>query len=171
MTVNALELATDVIGQQLLLLADRTGREHGLDVHCPLADRELVDYVAAIPANLKIKGRQEKYIEHEIASDVLPGEVVHNKKTGWRFPFAGLFAGELNPFLRLVFADSLLVADGILRASFIDQMVTEQQRRTHDHHVRLWMLLSLEIWYRLYARHESCDDITARFDRHLRASG
>ena len=99
--------------EHLLMLDDRTGAAHGVDVLCPFADKEIVEYATAIPANMKIRGRQAKYIEREIARKVLPKEVVNYQKTGWSFPFADLCAGGLRMFLRNVFAESRLVQDGI----------------------------------------------------------
>ena len=155
--------------EQLLLLNDRTGSAHGVDVLCPLADKELVEYAATIPANMKVRGRKAKYIERKMAERVLPRKVASFHKTGWSYPFAELCAGPLQPFLRSVFSDSRLVEDGIFRQETINGLVAEHGSRVANHHMRIWMLLSLEIWYRMASAGLHYEDMSPWMESHLRA--
>ena len=156
--------------EHLLMLDDRTGAAHGIDVPCPLADRELAEFGAALPANLKIRGRQAKYIERELAKRSLHSEIINYEKTGWSFPFSELCAGALQPFLRSVFSASRLVEDGIFRAGYIEKIVAEHQAGLVDHHIRIWMLLSIEIWYRMTADGLHYEDLTPWMERHFAGS-
>lgn len=153
--------------EHLLMLDDRTGAAHGIDVLCPFADKELVEYASSIPADMKIRGRQAKFIERKLAERKLPMEVVKLQKTGWSFPFAALCAGELQPFLRSVFADSRLITDGIFQQMTIDQIISEHGEGKVDHHIRIWMLLSLEIWYRMMSDKLHYEDMVSWMDAHL----
>ncbi len=155
--------------EHLLMLDDRTGAAHGVDVLCPLADKELVEFATTIPADMKISGRQGKFIERKLAERVLPSEVVNFSKTGWSFPFADLCAGPLQPFLKSVFAESRMIEDGILRRDAVDRIVSEHGRRAVDHHIRIWMLLSLEIWYRMGRDGLNYEDLADWMERHLAA--
>ena len=135
--------------EHLLMLDDRAGAAAGVEVLCPLADHELVDFVTSLPADMKIRGRQTKFIERRLAERRLPPEILNLRKTGWSFPFRELCARELHPLLRRLFQSSRLAADDLVRSEYLLQLLEEHHAERADHHIRLWMLLSLEIWYRL----------------------
>jgi asparagine synthase (glutamine-hydrolysing) len=156
--------------EHLLMLDDRTGAAHGVDIVCPLADKELAELGASIPANFKIKGREAKYIQRKLAARTLPSEIVNYKKTGWSFPFSELCANRLQPFLRSVFSASRLVEHGLLRESYLQRIVAEHGSRQVDHHIRIWMLLSLEIWYRMMADGQRHEALEPWLEKHLAAT-
>jgi len=153
--------------EHLLMLDDRTGATHGIDVLCPFADKELVEYVTSIPVNMKIRGRQAKFIERKLAERKLPMEAVNFQKTGWSFPFAELCAGSLQPFLRSVFADARLIKDGIFQQAAVERIISDHGAGIADHHIRIWMLLSLEIWYRMMSDRLHYEDMIPWMDTHL----
>jgi hypothetical protein len=39
-----------------------------------------------------------------------------------------------------------------------------------DHHVRLWMLLNLELWYRMYLLGQPLDDLREMLEHRVEAS-
>jgi asparagine synthase (glutamine-hydrolysing) len=171
---NPLErlLYTDLVTrlpEHLLMINDRAGAAHGVEVMCPFTDQELVEFAGSIPMSMKIRGRQSKYIERRLAQRLLPEEVVNSRKTGWSFPFAKHCAGLLLPFLRSIFSDSLLVEHDVLRLEMIESLLDEHASRTADHHIRIWMLLNLEIWYRMAVSGAHHSDLMPWLDSHLGA--
>jgi hypothetical protein len=42
----------------------------------------------------------------------------------------------------------------------VDRLVQEHLADRADHHVRLWMILNVEIWYRLFVRGEAMEDLS-----------
>ena len=42
------------------------------------------------------------------------------------------------------------MADGLFRREAMAQLLEEHLAHRADHHARLWMLLNVEMWYRLY---------------------
>jgi asparagine synthase (glutamine-hydrolysing) len=132
-----------------LMLTDRLGMAHGVEVRSPLVDHELVEYVARFPIRLKVRGRQRKYAQRRVAEQELPAVIAKRKKRGFRLPLASWFGNELYPFLHCFLSSSQCVQDGILRRDTVLRLLEEHRNRRIDHHIRLWMLLNLEIWYRL----------------------
>jgi asparagine synthase (glutamine-hydrolysing) len=147
--------------EHLLMLNDRAGAAFGLNVLCPLADHELVEHVASIPASRKIHGRRSKYIELLLAERYLPDEVLSYGKTGWSFPFRDLCANEMQPFLHSLFRHSRLADDDLFRSDTMLRLLEEHRQGVADHHIRLWMLMSLELWYRMMREGLAKSDIPA----------
>ncbi len=142
-----------------LMLTDRMGMAHGLEVRSPYADRELVEFLAKVPVHFKIKGRQRKYIERKIAETELPPGFASKRKRGFRFPLAAWFGNELHPFLQRFFRGSHFVKTGIFREKTIFRLLYEHKARKVDHHIRLWMLLNLEIWNALLVQQRTPDEV------------
>jgi asparagine synthase (glutamine-hydrolysing) len=156
--------------EHLLMMDDRTGGAHGVEILCPLADKELMEFAAQIPIGLKIKGRKAKYIERQVAERVLPPDVARLRKTGFSFPFGSLCATTLQPFLRNVVSDSRLVEAGLFRREPLSAMIADQGAGRVDHHVRIWLFLNVEIWYRLMETNLGPDSLKPWMERSLQGS-
>ena len=131
------------------MLSDRMGMVHGLEVRAPLVDKELVEYMAAFPLAMKIRRNKARYIWYKLAERVLPASIASRKKRGFKLPLAYWFAVELHPFLRQVIQDSRLAAAGVFDRTYMLQILEEHRRRQIDHSWKIWMLLNLEMWYRM----------------------
>lgn len=136
--------------EHTLMLTDRMTMAHGLEARSPFLDHELVEFMASVPAGLKIKGNTLKYILRRIAARHLPKKIVKRKKQGFMFPIAFWFRNEWYGFLKPFLLSSRLVKEGILQPHIINQLLEEHRANKVDHHVRLWMLLNLDLWYQIY---------------------
>ncbi|MFQ5598703.1 MAG: asparagine synthase (glutamine-hydrolyzing) [Nitrospiria bacterium] len=135
--------------EHLLMLVDRMGMVHGLEVRSPLVDKELVEYMATFPLKMKIRGQKARYIWYQLAERLLPASIAQRKKRGFRFPLAYWFAVKLHSFLLRVFEDSCLAANGIFNRAYILRLLEEHRLRQFDHSWKIWILINLEIWYRM----------------------
>ena len=143
-----------------LMLTDRMTMAHGLEARSPFLDHELVQYMARFPAHMKLQGRTTKYILRKLARDYLPDAIVHREKQGFMFPIAYWFRNELFDLLKQLLLDSYFVRTGRFRKQAIENMLSEHRRGRRDHHVRLWMLLNLEIWHRMYIEGEEIESLS-----------
>lgn len=135
-----------------LMLTDRMTMAHGLEARSPFLDHTLVELMAAFPISLKIRGRETKYILRQMGKRYLPESILQRKKQGFMFPVAYWFRDELAGYLRETLLDSHLVKTGLFRRETVLQLIDEHQQRRADHHVRLWMLLNVELWHQLFIR-------------------
>ncbi len=149
----------------LLMIGDRMTMAHSLESRAPFVDPKLVEFAASIPADLKLKGRDLKHILKKTASRYLPKELIYREKQGFGFPIARWMRTDLNQFLRNLFAESRFVELGIFRAEEIQRYLDEHLSGQSDHNFRLWILLNLELWYRVYFEDQSVDDMLAFTDR------
>jgi len=140
---------TTRLPEHSLMLTDRLNMARGVEVRSPFVDKELVEYVAGFPLSMKIRRFHSKYAARKLGELELPKIISKRKKRGFRFPLAYWFARPLYPVLNSLFADSKLVSSGIFKSETISRLLQEHRDRKIDHNVRIWMLLNLEIWYRL----------------------
>jgi asparagine synthase (glutamine-hydrolysing) len=123
---------------------------HSLEARSPFLDHQLVEYLAKIPACIKIKHGQPKYILRKLAGDYLPDSIVRREKQGFMFPIAYWFRTDLYGSVREALSNSFFIREGLFRSDAVDRLLQEHRSNRRDHHVRLWMLLNLEIWYQLF---------------------
>ncbi|MFW6084626.1 MAG: asparagine synthase (glutamine-hydrolyzing) [Gemmatimonadota bacterium] len=141
--------------EHTLMLSDRLSMAHGLELRAPLLDNELADYCLAIPPRLKIRGRETKHAFRRAAEGRLPPKIIRRDKQGFMFPIAQWLKGDgaTGHIRRLT--EGPLVRDEWIRPEAPRRLVAEHRARRADHHVRIWMLLNLDAWYRIYIEGEN----------------
>jgi asparagine synthase (glutamine-hydrolysing) len=158
----------------LLAIVDRMSMAHSLEARAPLVDYRMVELAASIPANLKLRGTNLKHILKRVASRYVPRELIQRKKQGLAFPIAQWLRTHLRGFMLALFAESRLVETGIFQRACIDRLVTEHLSGRADHNYRLWILINLEIWHRLYLEGQTLDELrelTCRLSSAAHVSG
>jgi asparagine synthase (glutamine-hydrolysing) len=146
--------------EHTLMLTDRLSMAHGLEARSPFLDHRLVEYLARFPANLKVHGRQLKYILRKMTKDILPYDIVKREKQGFMFPIAYWFRNELYVFIHNILLDSFFVKEGLFKKERVLRLLTDHKTSKIDNHVRLWMLLNLELWYRIYIQHQTPEQVS-----------
>ncbi len=155
----------------LLALVDRMSMAHSLESRPPMLDYKFVEYAAAIPADLKLKGKELKHILKKVAARYLPPALINRKKQGFSFPIAIWMRTELEGFMRELFSTSRFVEHGIFDGAYIQRLVDEHVSGKSDHNYRLWILINLEFWYRLYFEGETVASLRSLTDRLMATGG
>ena len=153
----------------ILTISDRMSMAHSLEVRPVLVDRELVEFAARLPVNLKLRGRNLKYLLKKVSMRYLPKALVERKKQGFSFPIARWLRGDLRAFSRALLADSRFVQNGMFEAAYVDRLLEEHQSGQADHNYRIWILLNLEFWHRMYIENRSVDQMHELTERLLAA--
>jgi asparagine synthase (glutamine-hydrolysing) len=143
-----------------LMLSDRMTMARSLEARSPFLDHRLAEFVASLPTHLKMRGRTLKYLLRRVAAPYLPEEILKRPKQGFMFPLGYWMKGPLLPVIKHLLSNSTLVEEGIFRREPIERLVEEHVAHRADHHVRLWMILNVEVWYRMYVRGEPLEDLT-----------
>jgi asparagine synthase (glutamine-hydrolysing) len=133
-----------------LMMTDRMTMAHGLEARSPFLDHKLVEYLAKVPSRIKVQHGQPKHLMRKLAKEYLPGSIVNRQKQGFMFPIAYWFRTSLFPFINTALTNSYFVKAGLFQKETIEHMLHEHRSNQVDHHVRLWMLLNLELWHQLY---------------------
>ena len=136
----------------LLHYFDRTSMAHSLEVRVPFLDHRFVERCAEIPASLKVRRLQTKYVLKRAAADIVPERIINKRKIGF---LRGATQGWLQAQLRDN-ASELLFGSEARCAEFLER---EQVARlasghggdgaTSDAHL-LTAVLMLEVWLRTY---------------------
>ena len=145
----------------LLHLTDRMTMATSLECRVPLLDHELVELAARIPANVKIKGGELKFLMKEALADLLPREILDRKKRGFGTPMGAWFKRDLAPMLRSVLSPQSLAARGLVHPHAVQRLIADHEANRVDGTDRLLALVNLEIWCRVYLDRRAADDVAA----------
>ena len=133
----------------LLVKTDRCTMANSLEARSPFLDRELIEYVAQLPDDLKLKSRHTKVILREAFADLLPPAIQRRGKMGFGVPLGTWFRGDLRDYMR----DLLLSPDAryrtMLSAPFVESLVSRHLSGDANLGHQLWSLLCFEQWLRL----------------------
>ena len=135
----------------LLVKVDIASMAHSLEVRSPFLDHEFMELCAKIPSNLKVKGHNKKYIFKKLALKYIPKECIFRPKTGFGVPLEFWFKNELLNFLKERILSQEFLNYGFNR-NFLEQLIKEHQKGIRNHAYRLWALLILEEWLKIFFR-------------------
>jgi asparagine synthase (glutamine-hydrolysing) len=133
-----------------LVLTDRMTMAHGLEARSPFLDHGLVEFLAKVPARIKVQNSQPKHLMRKLAADYLPAPILNREKQGFMLPVAYWFRTDLYPLVSQTLENSHFVQEGWFKKETVQKLLAEHRSKRHDHHVRLWMLLNLELWHQVY---------------------
>lgn len=129
---------------------DRISMMHGLEARSPFMDHKLIEFSATIPSRLKLKRRKRKYVLRKLAASYLPAEVLNLPKQGFGSPINQWLRSELKGLSHTILKNSLLVKHGFFNPVYINQLLMEHESRRINNGNKIWSLVNLETWYRIY---------------------
>jgi asparagine synthase (glutamine-hydrolysing) len=146
---------------ELLMYADKLSMAHGLELRVPFVDKEIVEYVEKLPANLKVRNGSRKWLHRQVCRKFLPGSFLKRRKRG----FAGnvvdsWFRDARASKIADVLLDPSSLIYGFLLPAAVRQLVDLHASGRQDNHKILFSLVLFEEWLRI---HES--PIEDRIDR------
>jgi asparagine synthase (glutamine-hydrolysing) len=130
----------------ILVKSDRMSMAHALEVRPPFLDHRIVEFAAALPADLRIRGSRQKVVLKELMRAKLPPRILARKKIGFDIPAHEMLRGPLRPLLMDTVADAATAHSDFFRFSFIQELVEAHQRRRANLGYHLWGLLTLFLW-------------------------
>src|SRR5215475_9109023 len=83
----------------LLVKVDITSMANSLEARSPFLDHEVMEFAATLPVDLKLRGRESKYLLKRAFSDLLPAENVQRRKMGFAVPLGEWFRGPMKGLL------------------------------------------------------------------------
>ena len=136
---------------ELLMYADKLSMAHGLELRVPFVDKEIVEYVERLPANLKVRNGSRKWLHRRVCRSFLPEEIVKRPKRGFAVNVVDdWFRGSVDNKM----ADSLLDSGSriyqYLRPQAVRELFEGHNAGRNDNHKVLFSLVLFEEWLRVH---------------------
>jgi asparagine synthase (glutamine-hydrolysing) len=138
--------AKSYLPDNCLVKVDRMSMAESLEVRVPFLDIDLVNLAFSIPDNLKVKGRETKYLLKKLAAKRIPNECVYRPKEGFSIPIKNWLGEQFEPILEKYTEPSLIKMGGIFDPSVISQLKKEHLTGAANHSHILWSLIVFQAW-------------------------
>ncbi len=130
----------------ILVKVDRCSMMNALEVRAPFLDKDVVEFVFGLPARLKIKRFQRKYLLKKALKNHLPSCILHRKKRGFLIPTALWLKQNLRPLVEETLGERNLKNQGLFNSKIVTEMVSQHNEGKMDYRKELWTLLVLQLW-------------------------
>ena len=146
---------------ELLMKQDQMSMAASIESRVPFLDHKLVEFAAALPTRLKLRGFKTKWILREAVRAILPPEILSRPKMGFPVPFGVWTRGEWAPVVRDVLLDPRSRQRGIIEPAAVEQLIDAHAAGTAEGTDAIWSLMNLELWYRTYIDGQGVQTLSA----------
>lgn len=134
----------------LLERGDRMSMAASLELRPPFLDHRLVELAFRLPSSVKVRDGQTKWVVKQVARRHLPEQIVSRPKVGFRVPLDAWFRGELEILARDLLQGSDSFVGGLMDRRTVAGILADHASGRRDEEIRIWTLLSLEMWGRTF---------------------
>ncbi len=130
----------------MLTKVDRASMACGLEVRVPLLDHRIMEYVGALPDNLKYKNGSGKYLLKKNLAKYIPESLFLRPKMGFGVPLENWLRNGLKELLTDYLSKEKLKKEGLFDGDFIHKIIKEHTEARANHQHKLWAILMWEMW-------------------------
>ena len=133
-----------------LTYTDKMSMAAGVEVRVPFLDMDLIELAASIPAGLKQRGNEGKWILKKAMEPYLPRDVIYRPKTGFGAPLRRWLGGELRELMGDLLAEESLRRRGLFDPGAVQRLIVDNESGHQDGAYLLFSLMCVEIWCRQF---------------------
>jgi asparagine synthase (glutamine-hydrolysing) len=135
---------------KLLMKQDTMSMAASVESRVPFLDHGVVEFAARIPASFSVKGLAGKQILKQAVEDLLPKSIIYRKKMGFPTPWSGWLNGAGWNDVRELVLSPRSFDRGLFRRDAVERLLAEHRAGHVDHSNRIWRVLNLELWMRVF---------------------
>lgn len=149
----------------VLEYADRMSMAHALELRAPFTDHRLVELSMRTPFHHKFRYGESKWILKQAMKPLLPNEVLNKRKLGFNPPVGSWLKGGLRDLPWHLLGTRQIETRGLFQPEAVRSMLELQASGRRDYSLRIWALMILEIWFRIYIDGLPVDTVQEQLDR------
>ncbi len=131
-----------ILPNTFLEKVDRATMANSVEARVPFLDFDLFDFALSLPSGYKLWNGNTKGILKRSLKNVLPEQIINQKKMGFGVPYGEWLKGPLRP----LFYDALRTCP-LVNVARVEQKFEEHSKGIYDHSFLLWKVLMISIWY------------------------
>ncbi len=152
----AVDLQTQ-LPEEYLFMTDRFSMAHSLEARVPLLDLGLVERVLAVPAALRTRPRDTKYLLRRAVRDLLPPALLDAPKRGFVIPVELWLRRELRPLVASLLSPERLARQGLFRPDFYSRFVAPHLDGRVTYTWQIWAALMFQLWHVVFIERRERD--------------
>lgn len=128
----------------ILTKVDRTSMAVSLEAREPLLDHRLVEFAATLPASMRIRGGEGKWLMKKAMKNHLPDDILHRPKMGFVTPISAWFRGALAAEAEALVTNSRVLDTGWFEQQSLAKAVRDHKSGLSDNGRLIWQFVMLE---------------------------
>jgi len=136
--------------EDLLLKADKMTMATAVELRVPFLDQKIVEFLASLPDDLKLRGSRAKWILRKSMGNVLPHSILHRTKKGFPIPADTWFRFELRDFVRDTLLSPFSACSEFFDRRAVEQLIARQEKGKISGFQEIWSLLVFESWHKQF---------------------
>lgn len=120
----------------------------GVEARVPFLDNELTGYVLGLPASLKVRNGEKKYLLKKALKDIVPEEILSGKKKGFDVPYKEWLRKDLYDLAQQSFSN--LDSNALFDKTELLKLLDQHKNRVTDVGNLLWKALVIITWFKIY---------------------
>ncbi|MBX3595462.1 XrtA/PEP-CTERM system amidotransferase [Sphingomonas sp.] len=128
----------------ILTKMDRTSMAVSLEAREPLLDYRFVEFAATLPASMRIRGGQGKWLMKKALEPYLPKDILYRPKMGFVTPVSAWFRKALADEAADLARSRILAGSGWFEPRAIARLADDHRSGRAEHGRTLWQLMMLE---------------------------
>lgn len=133
-----------------LTYTDKMSMAASTEVRVPLLDDDLVELSGSIPPRLKLRRTTRKHVFKRSQEGRLPRSIIYRGKAGFGAPVRAWLSNDLRPLVDEMLSPSAISARGLLDPAEVQRIIHANDIGTEDNALRIWSMLTLELWQRQF---------------------
>ncbi|NLB54252.1 MAG: hypothetical protein GX811_00520, partial [Lentisphaerae bacterium] len=130
-----------------LMKVDKMSMANSLAVRQPLLDHSLVEHIAGLPGDWKLKGWQTKAIFRSALQGILPEHIVYRGKQGYSLPVKNLLREQLKDYMVDLLNNSVAIREN-MNLDTVNRLIREHVEMKQNHNHILWGLVNIASWHK-----------------------
>jgi asparagine synthase (glutamine-hydrolysing) len=135
---------------ELLMKQDQMSMAASIESRVPFLDDQLVDLVTSIPTRYRLRNGRTKALLRDATRDLVPDAIRTRSKMGFPVPMGEWLRGKYWSIVEEFVIGERALARGLLNADAVKQLAYEHRNGVQNHAERLWLLINLEMWQRIF---------------------
>ncbi len=135
---------------ELLMKQDQMSMAASVESRVPFLDHEFVEYATMIPGRFKLRGWRTKAVLREAVRGLVPPSILTRRKMGFPVPVGRWFRGPFSWIVDEFVLGPRSLDRGLFDPSRLRRLAEEHRTGLANHGDRLWLLVNLEIWQRIF---------------------
>jgi asparagine synthase (glutamine-hydrolysing) len=128
----------------ILTKGDRTSMAVSLEAREPLLDHRLVEFAARLPASMRLRGGEGKWLMKRAMERYLPKDILYRPKMGFVTPVSDWFRGALAEDAAALARSRVLSQTGWFDLERLGRLAEAHRTAREEHGRTLWQFVMLE---------------------------
>jgi asparagine synthase (glutamine-hydrolysing) len=133
-----------------MVKVDVASMAHGLESRSPLLDHVLLEWAVSIPEQIRMAHGVTKALFKSAMKSYLPAKLLYRRKMGFNCPIDRWFRHELKELAYDILLSQRARQRGLFSPDYTRRLLDEHCSHALDHQAKLWTLLMLELWLRMW---------------------